>query len=212
MMMSSNPEDRISTDQELLKAIINPIDSQSDIEQLSNALIEQFGSLSRLIGTPTETIRLAGNIPDCIIERIDNIRRTINYILQQETRLGDSISTIESLKQYMRFKLRHMEREHFVVFYLNGANNIIHEEVASIGTVNKVSVYPREILRTALKFNATALIFVHNHPSGRARPSKEDISFTQDMVDACEHLNIILHDHIIIGSDGEISLRQEGLL
>lgn len=199
-------------ERELMKAIIDPIDRVNDIDRICDTLIEKFGSLGRVLSASPETIRSAPNMPEAIVARILHIRDVFLHVLRTETYTKESFSTNEALKKYMRFKLRHLEREHFVVFYMNARNEILKEEILAVGTVNHVSVYPREVIRTALSVNATALVLVHNHPSGSSRPSRDDIEFTRELNDLCERLELTLHDHLIIGLDGETSLRQAALI
>ena len=108
--------------------------------------------------------------------------------------------------------MAHQPLEQFRVLYLDRKNVLIADEEQARGTVDKVPVYPREIVKRALELNATALILVHNHPSGDPTPSNEDIVMTEKVQRAAEALEIVLHDHLVIGKSGEVSFRSEGLL
>lgn len=200
-----------SPERDLIKAIIDPIDQVNDIDRICDTLVEKFGSLGRVLSASPETIRAAPDMPEAIVARIGHIRDVFLHVLRTDAYTRNSISTNEELKKYMRFKLRHLEREYFFVFYMNSRNEILKEEVLGVGTVNHVGVYPREIIRTALFVNATALILVHNHPSGSSLPSRDDVDFTRELNQLCGRLELTLHDHLIIGLDGETSLRQSAL-
>lgn len=198
-------------ERKLMKSIFDPSDDHSDLDYVYDNLLETFGSLGHLLSASPEKIRTTPSIPDVVISRIILIKDAFLHVLKTNSYEKESISTVEAIKQYMRFKLRCLDRENFIVFYMNARNQILREEVTAIGTVNEVSVYPREIIRVALSVNATALILVHNHPSGCCSPSQNDIEFTRELNGLCERLELTLHDHLIIGLNGESSLRQERL-
>lgn len=122
------------------------------------------------------------------------------------------LSTSSELITYLKFAMSRSEVEEVRVLCLNGANRLIRDEVIAIGTVNEAPVYPREIIKRALACGATALILVHNHPSGDPTPSSADIAVTQRLVRACREIDIAVHDHLIITQTSWTSLRREGLL
>ena len=122
------------------------------------------------------------------------------------------ISSWGALLEYCRTTMAHREVEQFRVFYLDRKNTLIADEEQARGTVDHVPVYPREIVKRALELNASALILVHNHPSGDPTPSRSDIDMTFQIRDAAELLGIVLHDHLIVGKARELSFRSEGYL
>lgn len=122
------------------------------------------------------------------------------------------LSTTAQLINYLKFAMCHADVEQVRVIYLNGANRLIRDEILVTGTVNRAPIYPREIVKRALECGATALIVAHNHPSGDPTPSSIDIVATQRLVRACQEMEIVVHDHLIITQSSWTSLKQEGLL
>jgi len=122
------------------------------------------------------------------------------------------ISSWDALLDYCHTTMSHRDTEEFRVLFLDRKNRLIADEAQGRGTVDHVPVYPREIMRRALELSATALILVHNHPSGDPTPSDADIAMTDQVRRAGEHLSVTLHDHLIIGKSCELSFRAEGLL
>ena len=122
------------------------------------------------------------------------------------------ISSWEQLITYCRVSMAHLGREQFRILFLDRKNTLIADEIQQQGTVDHVPVYPREVVRQALALNASALILVHNHPSGDPTPSQADIDMTARVQDACNALGLSLHDHLIIGKSTELSFRSQGYL
>lgn len=108
--------------------------------------------------------------------------------------------------------MAHEKKEQFRILFLNNKNILIKDEVQQVGTINHTPVYPREVVKRALELGATALILLHNHPSGDPKPSKDDIQMTQTIIDAAKGVGIVIHDHIIIGKKGPYSFRNAGLI
>lgn len=208
-MTSMKDASDVVDERKLMKSIFDPSDDHNDLDYIYDDLLETFGSLGRLLSASPEKIRAISTIPDVVVSRIILVKDVFLHVLKTESYESESMSTVESIRKYMRFKLRCLDRENFIVFYMNARNQILLEEVTAIGTVNEVKVYPREIIRVALSVNATAIILVHNHPSGCCRPSQNDINFTRELNGLCDQLGLTLHDHLIIGLTGESSLRRE---
>lgn len=122
------------------------------------------------------------------------------------------LSSWDALLDHCHTSMAHRETEQFRVLYLDRKNVLIADEEQARGTVDHVPVYPREIVKRALELNASALILVHNHPSGDPTPSDADLSMTRQVKDACEALGLTLHDHLIIGKSRELSFRSQGYL
>ena len=122
------------------------------------------------------------------------------------------LSSWSALIDYCRTVMAYEEREQFRILFLDKKNQLLADEVQQIGTVDHTPVYPREVIRRALELSATAIILVHNHPSGDPTPSRADIQMTETIVEAGKQLNIAVHDHLVIGRDGHTSLRALGLI
>ena len=122
------------------------------------------------------------------------------------------LSSWDALLDYCHTAMAHRETEQFRVIFLDRKNTVIADEALSSGTVGHVPVYPREVAKRALELNASAVILVHNHPSGDPTPSREDITMTARVLGACEAIDVTVHDHIVIGKTAEVSFRATGLL
>jgi DNA repair protein RadC len=140
------------------------------------------------------------------------VRGAMLHSLRREAASGPLLPDIDSLIDYLHLALAHRGEEEFRVFYLNARNVLIREETVATGIPNEVSVHPRMIMKRALELGATALILVHNHPSGSPDPSEGDLQTTARIVRAARTLDILVHDHIIVASGGWRSFRQTGLL
>ena len=122
------------------------------------------------------------------------------------------LSSWSDVIAYCRTTMAHRKTEQFRILFLDRKNTVIADEEQSVGTVDHVPVYPREVAKRALELDATAIILVHNHPSGDPTPSDEDIEMTARIIHACSALGIVIHDHMIIGKDRETSFRDAGLM
>lgn len=134
------------------------------------------------------------------------------HSLQTEIAAKPVISTLPALHDYLKAQMAHGTAEHFRVLFLNSKNHLLADEVVSLGTVDEAPIYPREVMRRALELGATALIMVHNHPSGDPEPSRSDIAVTRDIADAGRQLGVRVHDHLVVAKGGTISFRALGLL
>jgi DNA repair protein RadC len=140
------------------------------------------------------------------------VRDVRTLYLRQGAELKDQISSTKELIDYCLASMGGLKDEHFAVIYLNARNRIIQVETIQEGIVNQAVVYPRKVLEKALKHKASAIILVHNHPSGHVRPSDADIRLTRVLQDAARVMDIVLHDHLIVGENRFFSFREEGIL
>jgi|SRR5438309_10910575 len=134
------------------------------------------------------------------------------HALRSQALSGPVLTDSAALIDYLSLDMAHLAAERFRVLFLNSGNRLLHDEVIAEGSVNKTAIYPREIMRRALDVGATALILVHNHPSGEPWPSLSDIEATRSIADAARPLDICIHDHIIVGRSGWSSFRALGLI
>ena len=173
------------------------------------SLIEEFGSLSGALSAPGKAVTaIAGS---AAAAALSVVRETMLYVARGEAYEAPVISTSEALLRYLHLDMAREPVERFRVLFLNAQNRLLHESVAD-GCVSEAPVYPREIMRRALDVGATALILVHNHPSGDPTPSQTDIRSTQRIAEAGQALDISVHDHVIIARSGWSSFRALGLL
>ena len=197
---------------ELLELLLFNAIERIDVKPLAKRLLAAFGDLNGVIAASEQNLlRVEGatakvylqlRIAEAFAQRMSRAR-----ILDREV-----LSSWTDVVTYCRTTMAHRDTEQFRVLFLDRRNRVIADEAQAEGTVDHVPVYPREIARRALELNACALILVHNHPSGDPTPSAADIDMTAKVVSACGALDIVIHDHMIIGKDDEVSFRSLGLI
>lgn len=194
---------------DLLDSLLQPLTASS--RSIAARLISEFGSLQGVFAAPAAHLRcLLPTHPD-VADHIGRLRATMLHMLKEEAFTGPVVSNKQALLDYLMIALGHAREEQIRVLYLNAANSLVRDEVFE-GGVNEAPVRPRIILRRALEVGATALILVHNHPSGDPEPSRADIRATSNLRCAARVFEIELHDHLIIGRGQWTSFRDRGLL
>jgi len=179
----------------------------------ADRLIDEFGSLAALLGADAETItRCLGETGREVARFLAAVRGALAEALKREACEGPLLPTSAALIDYLHLRMAWAPDEEFRVLFLNTRNLLLKDETIARGTPNEVSVHPRMIMKRALELGATALILVHNHPSGSPDPSEGDLQTTARIVRAARTLDILVHDHIIVASGGWRSFRQSGLL
>jgi DNA repair protein RadC len=194
-------------DYELLELLLFSAIPRRDVKAEAKALIARFGSLAEVLGAPPERLAEVEGISANVASHLKVVaaagRRRARGAGAQRPVLASWSAVIEYCRAAMAFS----EREQFRLLFLDNRNALIADEVQHEGTVNHTPAYPREVVRRALAKNATALILVHNHPSGDPQPSQADIAMTREIAAAAKPLGITVHDHIIVGRDGHASLK-----
>ncbi|WP_299642734.1 DNA repair protein RadC [uncultured Ruegeria sp.] len=199
-------------DYELLELVLFRSIPRQDVKPLARALMDTFGDFNRVLTAPEERLRQIKGVGDTIITDLKILEACAHRMARARVMQRHVISGWEALLDYCHTTMAHREIEQFRVFYLDRKNAMIADEEQAKGTVDHVPVYPREVAKRALELNASALILVHNHPSGDPTPSQSDIDMTNRIQDACSALGLTLHDHLIIGKSTELSFRAEGYL
>ncbi len=199
-------------DYELLELILFRAVPRRDMKPLAHALMERFGDFNRVISAPEARLRDVDGVGDAIIIELKIIEATAQRMARAKIMQQHVVSSWDALLDYCHTTMAHRETEQFRVLFLDRKNVLIADEAQGHGTVDHVPVYPREIAKRALELNASALILVHNHPSGDPTPSQSDIDMTAQVAKACDALGLSLHDHLIIGKSRELSFRSEGYL
>jgi len=197
---------------ELLELALHSALPRGDTKPLAHALLERFGSLEAVVTAPPALLRKESGIGDSVVATLKVIE--VAAIRMARGRLSNQpvIGSWERLVQYCRTRLSFLTNEEFHVLYLDKKNRLIADECQGAGTVDHTPVYPREVVKRALELSASAIILVHNHPSGDPAPSSADISMTREVVRAAAALDIAVHDHLIIGGDQYVSLRSRGVI
>lgn len=199
-------------DYELLELILFRAIPRQDVKPLARLLIDTFGDLSNVVAAPAARLRAIPGIGDSVLTELKLIEACAQRMARARIMDRPIISGWQALLDYCHTTMSHRATEQFRVLFLDRRNVLIADEAQGEGTVDHVPVYPREVLRRALELNASALIMVHNHPSGDPSPSEADIAMTETIRTAAEVLSITLHDHIIIGKSRELSFRSAGYL
>ncbi|WP_299817943.1 DNA repair protein RadC [uncultured Jannaschia sp.] len=199
-------------DYELLELILFRATPRGDVKPLAKRLLRVFGDLNRVMAAPVERLVEVHDAGPSVVEQLKIMEAVGHRMARARVIHRPVLSSWDALLDYLRTALSHQDRERFRVLYLDRRNVLIADEELAEGTVDHVPVYPREVVKRALALNASALILVHNHPSGDPRPSEADIAMTRAIRDAAGLLGIALHDHLVIGKGAETSFRSEGLL
>ncbi len=199
-------------DYELLELILFVSNARSDVKPLAKALIERFGSFQRVLSaTPQQLVKIKG-LRETGIVAIKAAQAAGQRLARAEAMERPVMSSWQKVLDYCRASMAYQETEAFRLLFLDRKNRVIADEVQQQGTVDHTPVYPREVVRRALELSATAIIMVHNHPSGDATPSTSDIEMTREVQAAARGLGISLHDHIIICGGEHSSMKGLGLI
>ena len=199
-------------DHELVEYLLALALPRRDTKSIAKRLIDRFGGYSALLSADAEAIARVGEISDGAVAAIKIAQASALRLLKERVKQRPVLASWQALLDYLRADMAHNPVERVRVLFLNAKNMLIRDEPMSEGSVDEAAVYVREIVRRALDYKATAIILVHNHPSGDPQPSQQDIRLTRDIVEACRHLRIAVHDHVIIGTGGHSSLRAMGLI
>ncbi|MFW8633845.1 RadC family protein [Cribrihabitans pelagius] len=199
-------------DYELLELVLFRSIPRQDVKPIARQLIDVFGDFNRVITAPPERLAQVKGIGTAVITDLKVLEAAAHRMARARIMQRQVISSWDALLDYCHTTMAHRETEQFRILFLDRKNVLIADEEQARGTVDHVPVYPREVAKRALELNASALILVHNHPSGDPTPSASDISMTEQVQTALTALGIVLHDHLIIGKSTELSFRSQGYL
>lgn len=192
---------------ELLELILFRAMPRRDVKPLAKALIARFGSFAEVVAARAERLREIDGLGDAAIGELKIIEAAAKRLARSSIEKRPSMSSFAAVVDYCRTTMAFLDREEFRILFLDKKNHLIADEVQGIGTIDHAPVYPREIMRRALELSASALILVHNHPSGDPEPSTDDIYLTHQIIAVGKPLNVAVHDHLIIGKNGHASLK-----
>ena len=199
-------------DYELLELILFRAIPRRDVKPLAKELLAKFGSFSEAIAAPKERLRELKGLGEAAIAEIKIIQAAASRLARGQVKARHVLSSWSNVLDYCRTVMAYGEREEFRILFLDKRNHLIADEQQQVGTVDHTPVYPREVVKRALELSSTALILVHNHPSGDPTPSGADIQMTQAIIDVAGPLGIAVHDHIIVARNGVSSFRSLGLI
>jgi DNA repair protein RadC len=199
-------------DYELLELALFRSIPRKDVKPIAKALIARFGGVAEVIAAPPERLVEVEGVSEAVALDLQ-ILHAVAVRAARERVMGKAIiSSWNALLDYCRVAMADARAEQFRVLYLDKKNRLIADEILGQGTVDHAPVYPREVIRRALDHSATAIILVHNHPSGDPTPSKADIDMTKEIVAAAKPLGVTVHDHLVVGKDQTASFKALGLM
>lgn len=199
-------------DYEVLELLLSYAIPRKDVKPLAKELLCRFGTLKDIVDAEIEDIVKVSGIGVHAAVLLKLIKEMGNLYLKQKAKEKEQITCTEELLNYCKTAMGGLKDEQFCVIYLDAQNKIIDVNTVQEGIVNQAVVYPRKVLEKALKYKASAIILVHNHPSGYIRPSEADIRLTRTIQETAKVLDILVHDHIIVGENRFFSFRQEGIM
>jgi DNA repair protein RadC len=199
-------------DHELVEYLLALALPRRDTKALAKRLIREFGGFGALLSADGEAITRIGGVTEGAAAALKIAQASALRLLRSEIQGRPVLASWQALLDYLHVDMAHVAIERVRVLYLNGKNMLIRDELFAEGSVDEAPVYVREVIRRALDYHASAIILVHNHPSGDPSPSAQDITLTRNIVEAGRHLGIQVHDHVIIGAQGHSSLRALGLM
>ncbi|MBE0553248.1 MAG: DNA repair protein RadC [Rhodobacteraceae bacterium] len=199
-------------DYEMLELVLFRAIPRQDVKPLAHLLLETFGDFNRVISAPVPRLMMVKGVGEAVVLELKIVEAAAQRLMRARVMHKPVLSSWNALLDYCHTAMAHRETEQFRILYLDRKNLLIADEEQAKGTVDHVPVYPREVVKRALELNASALIMVHNHPSGDPTPSDADISMTLQVQEAAQVLGLTLHDHLIIGKSREVSFRSMGYI
>jgi len=198
-------------DHELVETLLTLTIPRIDTKPLAKRLLDQFGGIGPLLNADAETLKREG-LSDAAIGALKIAQATALRLLEARVEGRPLLSSWDALHDYLRAAMAHSPVEEVRVLFLNAKNMLIANEAMWRGSVDEASMHVREVMKRAMAHGATAIIVVHNHPSGDPTPSQADIKLTRVLVEAGRHMRVTVHDHVIVGMQGQSSLRAMGLM
>ena len=195
------------SDYELLELVLFRTIPQRDLKPLCKELIAKFGSFAEVLAAPQQRLEEVKGIKEATATDLKIVHAAANRLAKGVVQKRPILSSWSNVIDYCRTTMAFADKEQFRLLFLDKRNQLIADELQQTGTVDHTPVYPREVVKRALELSATALILVHNHPSGDPTPSRADIQMTQAIIDVAKPLGIAVHDHIIVGKEGHASFK-----
>ncbi|MDA1309990.1 MAG: DNA repair protein RadC, partial [Proteobacteria bacterium] len=199
-------------DYELLELVLFLSHARGDVKPLAKKLIRQFGGFAETISASEAELSKVPGVGEAALTSLKTVQAAALRLMAEPLMKRPVLRTWDQLIAYCRASMGFEKVEQFRVLYLDRKNLLVADEIHQRGTIDHTPVYPREVVRRALEHGASALIMVHNHPSGDTTPSKADIEMTNEVSKAALALGIILHDHVIVGRSGHTSFKATGLI
>lgn len=204
--------DEALADYEVLEFLLFGASARGDTKPLAKALLARFGSLANVLNAEAGALRQVPGMGEAGVGAVKIAALAARRMARSEVRQKPVFGSWQALLDYLTIDMAHLTVERVRVLYLNAQNRLILDHHAGDGSIDEAAIHPREVIRRALDIGATALILVHNHPSGNPEPSRADIHITRRIAEAGRLLGVAVHDHIIVGHQGHVSLRAKGLI
>jgi len=199
-------------DYEVLEYLLFAGMRQGDTKPVAKALIAQFGSLAGVLNADAAALQRVKGVGETSAAALKSVALAARRMARSELAGKPILSSWQALIDYLAIDMAHLTHERVRVLYLDTRNRLIDDHHLSEGSIDEAAIHPREVIRRAMDLGASALILVHNHPSGNPEPSRADIQITNRIAEAGQLLGVTLHDHVIIGREGHVSLRAKGLI
>ncbi len=199
-------------DHELIEMVLFLALPRRDTKPIARDLISRFGSFAAAISAPPVDLLGIEGLGEAGVAALKTVQAAAQRLARAEVLYRPVLSNWDRLMEYLQSVLSREKIEQFRILFLDNRNRLLADEPQARGTVNHTPVYPREVVKRALDLHATAIILVHNHPSGDPSPSEADIAMTKEIKKAATALSIVLHDHVIVGNGQWLSFRRIGLL
>lgn len=209
-MFSGGPE--ALADHELIEYLLMVAIPRRDVKPVARALIQRFGSLSGVLNADQQALANFPGMGEVSAAAMKIVATAARRLARAEVAEKPVLGSWQALIDYLRIDMAHLSVERVRVLYLNTRNMLVLDELVGDGTVDEAAIHPRNVIGKAIEIGATALILVHNHPSGSPEPSRADIQITHKIAEAGRLLGIVVHDHVIIGRHGHVSLKAKGLI
>ena len=194
-------------DYEFLELILFRAMPRRDVKPIAKLMLARFGSFAEVLAARPERLAEVAGLGDAAITEIKIVEAAARRLAQSTMETRRNLGSSSAVLDYCRTAMAYIDHEEFRILFLDKKNQLLADEVQGVGTIDHAPVYPREVMRRALELNATALILVHNHPSGDPSPSTADVAMTMQIVTLGKALNVVVHDHLIIGRHGHASFR-----
>jgi len=199
-------------DYEVLEYLLFAAVRQGDTKPIAKTLLARFGSLAGVLNAEPRALQQVSGVGETTAAALKSVAIAARRMARSEVALKPVLGSWQALLDYLAIDMAHLTVERVRVLYLDTKNRLIDDHHAAEGSIDEAAIHPREVIRRAMDLGASALILVHNHPSGNPEPSRADIQITQRIAEAGRLLGVTLHDHVIVGREGHVSLRAKGLI
>ncbi len=199
-------------DYEVLEYLLFAGMRQGDTKPVAKALLARFGTLAGVLNADPKAVQQVKGVGETSAAALRSVAVAARRMARSQVAEKPVLGSWQSLLEYLAIDMAHLTVERVRVLYLDSKNRLIDDHHAAEGSIDEAAIHPREVIRRAMDVGAAALILVHNHPSGNPEPSQADIAITRRIAEAGRHMGVDVHDHVIIGREGHVSLRAKGLI